>query len=103
MLCRNRVTLENAILEGKVKAPQRIYKLDLSRKPGKYLFSEKDILAFHDYLLTVHIGRPRKDNKITPGKMPSKTELRAMIRHDTVFYVKSKDGDFVPMWKEVDW
>lgn len=103
MLGRNRVTLENAILEGKIKTPQRIYSLDLDKKPGKYMFSEKDVMGVHDYLLTVHIGRPRKDGKITPTKMPNKTELRAMVRHDTVLYVQNKDGEFVPIWKEVEW
>lgn len=103
MLCRTRVTLENAILDGRIPAPQRIYSLDLDKKPGKYMFSESDIFGVHDYLLTVHIGRPRKDGQITPGKMPTRGELRAMLRHDTVMYVKNDDGEFVPIWKEVDW
>lgn len=103
MIGRTRVTVELAIVEGKIKAPQRIYTLDLDRKPGKYLFSEKDVLDVHDYFLTVHVGRPRADGKITPGKMPTKQELRAMMRHDTVLYVKNDDGEFVPVWKEVEW
>lgn len=103
MLGRTRVTLEQAIIAGKIPAPQRLYTLDLERKPGKYMFSEKDILSLHDYYLTVHVGRPRADGKITPGRMPTKAELRAMMRHDTVLYVQNDDGEFVPVWKEVDW
>jgi hypothetical protein len=53
--------------------------------------------------LTVHIGRPRKDGRVTPGRMPSKAELRALMRHDTMTYVKNADGEFTPVWKEVDW
>lgn len=103
MIGRTRVTIEQIILDGKIKVPQRAYTLDERRKPGKYWFSERDVLGLHDYLLTVHIGRPRKDGQITPGKMPSKAELRAMMTHDTVMYVKSSDGEFVPVWKEVEW
>lgn len=103
MINRHRVIIENYILDGKIRPPQRIYTLDGTKRPGKYMFSEKDVLELHDYLLTVHIGRPRKDGKITPGRMPSRAELKAMMQHDTTVYVKSADGTFTPVWKEMDW
>ncbi|QIN94606.1 helix-turn-helix DNA binding domain protein [Streptomyces phage Muntaha] len=103
MINRHRVIIEKYILDGKIRAPERIYTLDGTKRPGKYMFSEKDVLELHDYLLTVHIGRPRKDGKITPGRMPSRAELKAMMQHDTTMYVKSADGTFTPVWKEMDW
>lgn len=103
MVGRHRVQVELYILEGKIKTPQRIYTLDGDKKPGKYFFSESDVLDLHDYLLTVHIGRPRKDGKITPGKMPTKAELRAIMKHDLVTYVKTDDNEFKPIWKEIEW
>jgi len=103
MIGRHRVQIENYILAGDIKTPQRAYTLDGEKKPGKYLFSESDVLDLHDYLLTVHIGRPRKDGKITPGKMPTKAELRAMMKHELVTYVKNSENEFTPIWKEVDW
>jgi hypothetical protein len=103
LIGRHRVQIENYILNGHIKTPQRIYTLDGEKKPGKYMFSESDVMDLHDYLLTVHIGRPRKDGLITPGRMPTKSELRAMMRHDTVTYVKTHDGEFTPVWREVDW
>lgn len=103
MINRHRVNIERYILNGHIRAPQRTYTLDDKRTPGKYLFSESDVYDLHDYLLTVHIGRPRKDGKTTPGRMPSKAELKAMMRHDTVMYVKQSDGTFTPVWKEMDW
>lgn len=103
MIGRHRTNIERDILAGRIRAPQRAYSLDGNKIPGKYLFSEKDVFELHDYLLTVHIGRPRKDGRITPARMPSKAELRAMMRHDTVTYVKSEDGTFTPVWKEQDW
>jgi hypothetical protein len=103
MVGRHRVQIENYILNGHIKTPQRIYTLDGEAKPGKYLFSETDVLGLHDYLLTVHIGRPRKDGKITPGKLPTRAELRAMLKHNLVTYVKTDDNEFRPIWKEKDW
>ncbi|AVD99250.1 helix-turn-helix DNA binding domain protein [Streptomyces phage BillNye] len=103
MVNRHRVNIEKYILEGKIRAPERIYTLDGNKTPGKYMFSEKDVFELHDYLLTVHIGRPRKDGKITPGRMPSRAELRAMMQHDTTVYIKAADGTFTPVWKEIDW
>lgn len=103
MINRHRVNIEKYILAGEIKAPQRAYTLDGNQTPSKYWFSEKDVYDLHDYLLTVHIGRPRKDGKITPGRMPSKAELRAMMRHDVQMYTKTESGEFVPVWKEIDW
>jgi hypothetical protein len=103
MIGRHRVNIEKYILDEKFPAPQRIYSLDENKRLGKYFFSESDVYNLHDYLLTVHIGRPRKDGKITPGRMPSKAELRAMMRHDVQMYTKTSGGEFVPVWKEIDW
>jgi hypothetical protein len=102
MLGRSRVAIELYIRQGKIRTPQRIYTLDGKAKPGKYFFSEKDVLELHDYILSVHIGRPRRDGRVTPAKAPSKAELRAMMKHDTVMYIKSGE-EFVPVWKEIDW
>lgn len=103
MIGRHRVQIQNYIINGDIKRPQRIYTLDGDKKPGKYFMSESDVLALHDYLLTVHVGRPRNDGKITPGKMPTKAELRAMMKHDVVTGVMRPGGEFIPTWKEVDW
>lgn len=103
MIGRARENIERDILAGKIRRPQRAYSLDANRTPRGHFFSEEDVFGVHDYLLTIHIGRPRKDGKITPRNMPSKAELRAMMRHDIVTYVKSDSGEFVPVWKEVDW
>jgi hypothetical protein len=104
MVGRHRVNIERDILNGNIKAPQRSYTLDGNKRLLYYFFSEEDIFDLHSYLLTVHIGRPRKDGQILPRQtIPSKAELRAMIRHDIVTYVKTEDGEFVPVWKEQDW
>lgn len=103
LIGRHRVQIENYILDGMIKAPQKTYSLDANKNPGKYMFSEKDVLALHDYLLTVHVGRPRKDGRITPRSMPSKPELRAAMKHNIVTYVKTGENEYSPAWKEPDW
>lgn len=70
---------------------------------GDYYWSEDDILRLHDYLLTVHIGRPRADRQITPGKMPSRAELIALMRTDTNMYIRTSDGNYVPVWRAEEW
>lgn len=99
MVNRTRNVIDVAIREGMVPAPQMTYGIDENRNPYAWMWSEKDIMNLHDYLLTVHKGRPRKDGLIVPHAMPSKAELRAMMRQDTVFYVQTADGEFVPTWE----
>ena len=103
MLGRRYDTVKRDIMYGRIRRPQRIYTMDGNRNPGAHYMSENDVYEYHDYLLTIHHGRPRNDGKITPYDMPSKMELRAMMRHDIVQYVKTENGEFVPVWKEQDW
>lgn len=98
MVNRSRTTIKTAISEGMIPAPQRTYGLDAERNGYAYYWSEKDIMGLHDYLKTVHHGRPRKDGLVTPRDLPTASELRAMIRQGTVFYVKQGD-EFVPTWR----
>lgn len=102
MLNRTRLTLEIAILEGNIPAPQKTYSLTGIGKEYQYLWSEQDIINMHEYLQTVHKGRPRKDGLITPMALPSARELRAMIREDRVLYTKTDEGTYVPSWKAED-
>jgi hypothetical protein len=100
---RHRVQVEKYILAGAVKPPQKIYALDGTMRPGRYMLSESDILDLHAYLLTVHRGRPRKDGQITPGEMPTRQEIKAIMREEVETYVKTADGRFVRAYRENDW
>jgi hypothetical protein len=102
MIGRHHVTLKRDILKGNIRRPQRAYSITGTTWSCYYL-SEEDVYDLHDYLMTVHVGRPRQDGKVTVRDMPSKAELRAMMKHDIVTYVKTADGEFVPVWKEQDW
>ena len=95
---RSQKTIKEAIRLGMIPQPQRTYGLDAERNEYAYYWSEKDIMGLWEYLTTVHRGRPRKDGLVTPKDLPTASELRAMIRQGTVFYVKVGD-EFVPTWR----
>lgn len=99
MLNRGRTQVEMAIVNGMFPAPQHSYSVDENRNMFAYYWSEQDILNAHEYFSTVHRGRPRKDGLITPQALPTRAELRAMIRQGTVFYVQTESGEFVPTWE----
>jgi hypothetical protein len=96
-------TIKLHLYRGDLKFPQRIYSLNGNRTPGKYFWSEDDIRQMHDFFKTVHRGRPRNDGVITPGDMPSRAELEAMIKQENILYIKNNDGEFVPVWKQPEW
>lgn len=99
MIRRGKDAVFKAIWEGNIQRPQITYNYNGMGEEHAFYWSEKDIMGLHDYLRTVHIGRPRKDGGITTGKLPSAAELRAMIRQGTVLYVKTDSGEFVPTWQ----
>lgn len=103
MLGRNPRVIKKYILEGLIPKIQKTYTIDEKRSPGKYFFSEDDIRTLYDYLTTVNLGRPRKDGLLVQYPLPSRAELEAMIRQDTVLYIKDKTGEFAPVWKQPDW
>lgn len=96
-------TIKRHLYLGNLKFPQQVYSLNGNRTPGKYFWSEDDIRKMHDFFKTVHRGRPRKDGGITPSNMPSRAEIEATMRQDSILYVKKDDGSFVPVWKQPEW
>jgi hypothetical protein len=90
MLNKHRVTIQDYILEGKIKTPQKIYPIGSLSKDGwsKYMFSEEDIFDLHEYIL--ESGHS--------NNMPSKAELVALLKHSFVLYTKTSTG-FVPVWQ----
>ena len=103
MLGRNPRVLKQYILDGLIPKVQKTYTLDEKRSPGKIFFSEDDIRILYEYLITVNHGRPRKDGELVQYPLPSRAELEAMLRQDTILYVKDKTGEFAPVWKQPDW
>jgi hypothetical protein len=103
MVNRDRDTLQRYMAEGHIARPAMTYTLDGTFRPSKYLWREEEIFALHDYMLTVHYGKPRNDGLVTPLAMPNRQELRAMLRHETVYYVKNSEGEVVKAFREEVW
>jgi hypothetical protein len=96
-------TIKWHLYRGDIRFPQRIYSLNGNKTPGKYFWSQDDIRDMHDFFKTVHRGRPRIDGGITPGDMPSRAELEAMMNKENILYVKNNNGEFIPVWNQPEW
>lgn len=101
MLNRRREALERAIMRGDIEEPQFTYGLDENMNKFKYMWKESNILEAHAFLSTQHVGRPRKDGLITPKRLPTVRELRAMIRQKEILYIKVGE-EFRPVWEAED-
>jgi len=90
LLGRHRVTIEEYILQGKIKQPQKIYPISNPDSTwSKYMLSESDILDIHQFI--IDSGHVRD--------LPSKSELKALLKHNLILYTKTNEGKFVPVWK----
>lgn len=102
MMGRKPLALDRAIMRGDVEPPQHVYSLTPEKKKLKYMWSEDDVMAVHEYFSNVHRGRPRKDGLITSSKMPSAREVRALINQEVILWIQNDDGEFIPTWKAND-
>jgi hypothetical protein len=96
-------TIKRHLRSGDIPKPQQAHALDDKTKLSRYYFTDEDIRNIREFFKTVHIGRPRNDGNVTASNIPSKVELEALLRNETVLYVKDNDGAFVPVWKQPEW
>jgi len=90
ILNRHRVTVEEYILQGKIKEPQRVYPISNPDSSWyKFMFSESDIYDLHQFILDAGYTKD----------FPSKAELTALLKHGLILYTKTDEGSFVPVWK----
>ncbi len=90
ILNRHKVTLEEYILVGKIKSPQKVYPIGNPDSTWfKYMLSESDIVHIHEFILE---AGHTKD-------LPSKAELLALLKSNVILYTKTNDGKYVPVWK----
>lgn len=82
---------------GQLPMPQK------AEESGKWYFCDEDILNIQDFFANVHIGRPRKDGAITARKdTVTREEVDARLGRREVLYVQNDDGDFIPIWRTVE-
>lgn len=91
ILNRHRVTIQDYIIAGVIPSPEKIYPIGDPDDSVwfKYMFSQKDILGLHEYILEAG----RLDD------LPSRSELMAILKHNIILYTKTEEGKFVPIWK----
>jgi ribosomal protein L25 (general stress protein Ctc) len=90
LLNKHKITIEDYILEGKIKKPNRAYPIgNKESKWSKYFLQDKDIFQIHQYIIEDGYSK----------NTPSKTELQALLSHNMILYTKSSDGKFIPVWK----
>src|SRR6478735_3635175 len=101
MVQRHRRWIQRKMLDGDIRKPQKAYSL-VNPDRFTYYFSEDDVLEIQDYFAHQHLGFKRKDGLITNAPTPSRTDLKAMMNEDTMFYVQGPDGEFKPVWREIE-
>jgi hypothetical protein len=90
LLNKHKVTIEDYILEGKIKAPSKVYPIGNPESTwSKYMFNQSDILDLHQFILDAGHSK----------EVPSKTELMALLKHNMILYTRTEEGNFVPVWK----
>jgi hypothetical protein len=89
LLNKHKITIENYILSGKIKVPQKVYPISNPDSSWfKFMLSESDILDLHQYMLDAGYTK----------NTPSRSELLALLKHNIILYTKTDSG-FVPVWK----
>ena len=90
-LNRHRVTIQDYILDGKIPAPSKIYPIGDPENTewSQYMFNQKDILGLHEFLLEAGHS----------NELPSRAELKALLKTSFILYTKTEEGKFVPVWK----
>jgi hypothetical protein len=90
LLNKHKVTIEDYILEGKIKMPERVYPIgNPDSKWSMFMFSEKNILDIHEFIL-------ESGHSLN---LPSRSELLAILKNNIILYTKTEEGKFVPVWK----
>lgn len=93
-------TIQNALIAQAIREPAKRYPIE---NPDSirfwYMWGEHNLLELHDYFMTLHRGRPRKDGLITPSQhYATKAEIIAKMNFANTLYIKSDDGAFVPVY-----
>lgn len=97
---RHRLWILNYVREGRIPTPQSTGpRSNNINNRNKLIWSEQDIMNLQELYASFSANRLGKAK--TP--IPTKAEIRQKLNNSVVFYVKTKDGEYVPTWKETDW
>lgn len=111
------ITLFRYIKKGAIKPPERSYAFDGlfgQAAPDGHIknisnqnhlwWGEHSLMEAHDAMMEVRRGFKRKDGGPTPlQKIATKAEIHAAFNNSTTLYVKGKDDEFVPLFRQPNW
>jgi len=101
---RSRAHLERLIKDGVIPKPIGAIEGGVRTFTIKSYYSEDHLFIIRDAMANIHMGRPRRDGKITTRKdVISEKDLRSLIGSDIMLYTKTEDGRFIPVWQEETW
>jgi len=104
ILGRSRIQLERMIAAGIIPEPTGATPGGKRKWQVVSYYSEDDLFKIREAMASIHMGRPRKDGKITPRKdVLSERDLRSLMGDAIMLYTRNKDGDFIPVWQEETW
>ena len=98
----SKMTLKRMMSAGHIRLPVQSYPIgdqnpDMHRPRWWGLWN---ILEAHEYMLTVHQGRPRKDGEVTANqKLPTRAEVIARVDGEIVTFSKDDASTYVPMYR----
>jgi hypothetical protein len=63
-------------------------------------YSEDHIWEARNLMAQTHMGRARKDGRVTNNKTPTEQELKYAMGEGMIYYVKNDEGRFIPVFSE---
>jgi hypothetical protein len=69
-----------------------------SKKPGKWMWSQQDVLDLRDAIVAV-APKNKYGEPFPSFQLISKAELLAKMNEDTSYYIKNDKGEFVKVWR----
>ena len=101
---RSRVQFERMIASGKINPPVGATIGGVRKWQTMSYYSEDELFKIRDTMATIHMGRPRRDGRVTPRKdVLSERDLRSLLGDAIMLYTKTEDGRFIPVWQEETW
>jgi hypothetical protein len=77
----------------------RLYSIK-NKKPGKWMWSEKDVLDLREAIFDM-APKNKYGEPFVNFKLVSKAELLSRMREDASYYVRNQDGEFVKVWRAI--
>jgi hypothetical protein len=101
---RSRMQFSRLIKSNIIPAPTGASKGGERKWQTMSYYSEDDIYKIREAMGNIHIGKPRKDGRVTPAKdILSEKDLRSLLGDGMMLYTKTEDGRFIPVWQEETW